>query len=673
MRFATILSLLLLSTLLNGQFTEPKFGKIEISDLTMSSYEKDTSAAALILFNNGRSSFKLNSENEFQFVYEKHSLIKIFKKSAFSLADISIRLYRSGSGREELEALNAYTYNLDNGKIIKTKVSKDKIYKSEANNYIDVTFAFPEVREGSVIELEYSIKSDFLYNFRGWTFQYNYPALWSQYTYEIPEYFNYRESTKGYFVFDVNKRTEGSTIFTLSSTSSGTDFKGRAGAVTTQNIKARTAKTVLGLKDVPAFVREPNIDCADNYIQSVEFELSSVMYPQQPLQDYTQTWESVNEQMIKDEDFGALLKSNPFLRDTVTAICINKSNEADKAISIYNWVQNRMKWNEVYSLWATRGLKKPFADRLGNSAEINLLLTAMLQSAGIKASPVIFSTRDNGIAITHYPTITKFNSVLVKADIGGVTHLLDAVDKFCPFGVIPPADINGKGRVVNSNGGDWVDLNAAGNWDEVKVYRLGISPEGSMKGSITGSYSGYAGVYYRDALQSEKSDNDYFRKLEENQKGLTISSYALSEKNNNYKPLEDSLSVEVNEHLDIIGDRILFYPLLFERLEKNRYTLEDRKYPVNFNFPITESYSFIYNLPADYKVESLPQSATVSLPDKSISVTYSIRADGNSIRLDYKRTVSKILFLPAEYKRLKDLYDQIVKKHAEQVIIKKSI
>ena len=81
MRLPTIAFFLLLCSLLNGQFAEPKFGKIEISDLTMSSYEKDTSAAALILFNSGKSSFILNSENEFQFVYERHSQIKIFRKS----------------------------------------------------------------------------------------------------------------------------------------------------------------------------------------------------------------------------------------------------------------------------------------------------------------------------------------------------------------------------------------------------------------------------------------------------------------------------------------------------------------------------------------------------------------------------------------------------------------
>ena len=104
----------------------------------------------------------------------------------------------------------------------------------------------------------------------------------------------------------------------------------------------------------------------------------------------------------------------------------------------------------------------------------------------------------------------------------------------------------------------------------------------------------------------------------------------------------------------MIGDKILFYPLLFERLEKNRYTLEERKYPVDYNYPISESYIFNYTLPAGYKVESMPQSATLKLPDNSISITYNLRVVDNKIIVEYRRDVNKILFLPDEYPKLKN-------------------
>ena len=656
----------------NGQFIEPKFGKIEISDLSMSKYDKDSTAGALMLFNNGNTEFILNSEKSFQFVYTRHCLVKLFKKSSFPVADVSIRLYKSSGGKEDLKNLKAMTYNLVDGKIVKTKLDNDNIFKAEGKNYTDVKFAFPEIKEGSIIELSYSITSDFLYNLRGWTFQYNYPARWSQYTYVIPEYFEYRVASKGYIPFDVNKKEQGNTFFTIKAERDDNSFGNSREVRQNESLKARTVTTVLALKDVPAFISEPNVDCEDNYIQSIEFELSSIQFPNQMRKDYTQSWESVNTQMKDDQDFGALLKSNGFIKDTIAFICGNKSTDIEKALKIYNYVQAKMKWNGEYRIWATKGLKKPFADRIGSSSEINLLLTMMLQTAGLKANPVMFSTRDNGIANTYYPTITKFNSILTRVDIDGKPVLLDPVSRYCQFGVLPANDINGKGRVVNDASGDWVNLVASEKYKEIKNYKLEITPDGKLTGVITGNYDGYAGISYRNALVSEKNSDDYFRKVQENLKGLTINKYSISDKFNNAKPLTDTLNVEVTDHVEQFGDKILFSPLLFETMEKNRYTLEDRKYPVDYNYPVSEVYTFNYTLPAGYKVESLPQPVTLKLPDNSISISYNIQSVDNKIQIEYRRDVNKILFLPEEYNKLKNLYDQLVKKHAEQVILKKS-
>jgi hypothetical protein len=375
--------------------------------------------------------------------------------------------------------------------------------------------------------------------------------------------------------------------------------------------------------------------------------------------------------MNEDEDFGKILNSNRFIDDTVQNLCKDITSKKEMALVIYNYVQKRMQWNEYYNLLASRGLKKPFMERKGNSAEINLLLTLMLKTAKLHAYPVMFSTRDNGKAITFYPTISKFNSVLTKLEIDGEIFLLDATDEYCPMGILPPNDINGDGRVVDDLNGDWVKIEAKGKYIESKSYMLAISQEGKFTGKIMGSYDGYAGNIYRTSLSHEKSNDDYIRKLQENTKGLTVSSYLISNKLNIYKPVHDSLNVEISDNADIIGDKILFKPLLFESIEKNKYTLEDRKYPVDYNFPITESYFFEYTLPEGYQVESLPQTTIIKMPDNSISMTYSVTSENNKIRVVYRRTINKILFLPEEYKNLKEMYDQIVKKHTEQIILKK--
>jgi hypothetical protein len=671
-RFLAFAFALSLFPVVNAQFTEPKFGKIDMADLAMTKYDKDTTAGALILFDNGNSQIILGSNRKFQYEFDRHLLIKVFRNSAFDVAERKIRLYENSDGREELKNLNAVTYNLADGKIVKTKLDNKKIYKTDDGKYMIVNFAFPEVKEGSVIELSYSIVSDFLYNFRGWNFQYNYPARWSQYTYEIPEYFVYSELSKGYLNFEVQKKENTIMNFSVVSSERVGNMVNEHTSTTTDIIQVDAVKKVLATKDVPAFILEPYIDCEDNYIQSIEFELSNINIPGSAPRNFAETWESVNKLMVEDKDFGVLLENNKFVTDTISAICKDKLTDLDKANAIYDYVRKNIRWNGNYRIWATHGLKKPFEERVANSCEMNLLLTLMLRTVQLTSNPVLFSTRDNGIALSHSPSVTNFNSVLSTVVINGKVVLLDATQKFCPFGVLPANDINGKGRVIDKYSGDWVDLITENKYDEHKNYVLKITPDGNMTGSISGKYNGYAGIDFRKNLDTEKTNDDYIKHLQENTQGFIVNKFDITDISDINKPVSSVMEVDITDNMQVVGDKILFNPLLFERTEKNRFTLEDRMYPVNFNYPVSEQYDFEYTLPAGYVLESMPESFNLSLPDNSISISYSLKNKGDKIEVRYVRNIDRMIFLPTEYKRLKGLYDQMIKKHSEEIILKKS-
>lgn len=652
-----------------GQFKAPKFGKIDPSELSMTRYDKDTAAGALILFDDGESSFGTKSNGSFQIIFERHCRIKIFKKTAFHLANIYVRLAQTNTGKEVLSSFKAATFNVENGKMVQIKLGKENIFEESAKNYTINKYVFPQIKEGSIIEYSYTITSDFLYNFRGWIFQHSYPALWCQYHTSIPVYFDYRQSSKGYLSFTLNKETQANTAFSFYTeylTSGGGPSKR-----VSNTVQAITKDHLYAIADVPAFKSEPNIDCNNNYIQSIDFELSSIQFPGSLRKTYTETWESVNSKLIEDEGFGRLLKTNGFINDTVTLICKGKTTDLEKASAIYSYVQKTMKWNGSYSIWASNGLKKAYKEHTGNSAEINILLTLMLQNAGLNANLVVFSTRDNGISTMFFPTITKFNSVLSKLNIDGKSYLLDACSEFSPLGVLPAYAINGKGRVVNDLNGDWVELETNTDYKEYKNHNLKINTDGTFTGTILSFYKGYAAMAYRQALRKVKSNDDLIRKMQENMKGLSINGYVISNRYDIDKPLQDSLNVTIRDNAEVIGDKILFTPLLYEAIEKNIYTLEDRKYPVNYNYPISETYIFEYTIPEGYKVESLPKSIRFKLPDNSISVSCILENTGDKISIIYKRDITKMLFLPDEYQDLKEFYNQIVKTHSEKIILKK--
>lgn len=655
-----------------SQFKEPKFGEIEINHLTQTHFPNDSNASAAYLFDYGMAYFNINPSREFEYIYERHCRIKIYNKSALDLGNFFIRLSINNNSKEEVQNFKGATFNLVDGKMVKSKLEKESIFTTTEKNYSEIKYVFPDVKEGSIIEFSFAIKSDFLYNFRGWRFQRNYPIVWSQYTFQIPEYFDYRLSTKGYLGFDIDISEQKEQSFNLHYESEITPGIG-GGRTSTENytVRAKSNVRTLAVKNVPAFKSEPNIDCEDNYLQSIEFELSSIQFPNDIRKDYTNSWESVNKQLNYDEDFGILLNSDGFVKDTVTMICIGKTTDIEKASAIYTYMQNTMRWNGIHSLWAFGGLKKPLSVRMGNSAEINLLLTLMLRTAGLTSYPVLFSTRENGYPITIFPTITKFNSVMSSVLIDGKTILMDATNDFCPFGIIPSENINSKGRLINDGSGDWVDLTSNEKHREVKCYNIQLKPDGEMDGVIVDNYAGYAAINLRNILNSKSNNDIYYKDLEKNIPGLTINRFSVENQFDKSKSLTDSLFVVITDRTDLIGDKILFKPMLFESIEKNRYTLEERKYPVDYNYPISETYLFEYSIPEGYQVESLPKPTSMKMPDNSITLSYLIQQEGNKIKLIYKRNINKFMFLPEEYKGLKEFYDLMVSKHNELVILKK--
>src|SRR5690606_6125458 len=65
-------------------------------------------------------------------------------------------------------------------------------------NWDQVKVTFPNVKEGSVVEISYRVNSPFLTNFQDWSFQTTIPTILSEYRGKIPEYFSYDKYLQGY-------------------------------------------------------------------------------------------------------------------------------------------------------------------------------------------------------------------------------------------------------------------------------------------------------------------------------------------------------------------------------------------------------------------------------------------------------------------------------------------
>ena len=679
-----ILLLTFLGLLLNfssqAQAPKIKFGKVSKEELLMKVYEKDSSADAVILSDIGNLHFVYNNtENHrgFEYKYTRHLRIKIFNKNAYNYANHEIKLRHSASKQEKITNLKAVTFNLENDKIEKSKISQTDLMRKEFNDYTDITkFTMPNVKEGSVIDIKYTIQSDYLYYLRGWQFQYDIPVIWSKYYVSVPEYFNYKHNFDGIqklAVYDQSKKIEKFVIRWESERPSMGNTTNNMAHKHTEELTPACNVLDFAAKDVPAFKKEPFMASIDNYLFKVGFELSRIKYPNSTPKNYAKTWESVNKDLMNRSNFGGRLKTTNLPNNLVPGIINGLNTDEEKTFAIYSYVQNNLRWNEKYHIFPQSSLRSVLKEKTGSAAEMNMLLVVMLREAGINAHPVIASTRANGLINTNQPGYNQFNYTLAYALVNQKNYLMDATTPYSYPNFLPKRCLNGKARIVSENFTDWIDLNSKTISKSIIGCNLKLDTEANFTGKIQKTKTNYYACNFRYDLEDYESIDKYMEEIQNSNHNLEISDYEFKNVDSLHLPIKIIYNVEITEIADVIGEIIVFKPLNIYTNTENPFTAEERKYPINYTYPFEELYVMNYQIPEGYEVSELPSNIQVVTPDKSASFIFKTVQNGNIIQVTFKKKISKTFYMPSEYNIIKDFHNQIITKQNENIVLKKTI
>lgn len=671
--FASWVAATLCATGAYAQKDPIKFGTVSVEDVKMKTCALDSSAEAVVLADFGESLLEYNTSDGFVLNFERTRRIKILTKDGLDWGDFEIMLYHEGVNDEKLSGLKGITYNLEQGKIVESKMKNDAIFKEKYDDNRDlVKFTLPNVKVGSVIDITYKIKSDFVFNFQDWSFQTTIPTLWSEYRTRIPEYFNYEKYTQGYVSPFLNETSAMPNSITINSSerSGGTGL--RDGAAKTefsqQKIDYQENRMRLVYKDVPAFKEEPFITTFRDYIAQIKFELASTKYPNQAIKLYRGSWEEINKTFDESEYVGGVIRGNNFLKKTVEEVTSGITAPEQQIAAIHNYVRTNFTWDGNSQRSASASLRGIFDKKKGDSGDINLLMGSMLEKAGIEVHPVFLSTRDHGFVRESTPVSSQFNYVVCQATVGDKTILLDATDKLLPVGMLPARALNGNGFMISKEGYKWVNLQAPGRNRFVTNTELVVS-DTEIKGKIKFERTGYAAHTHRKNYLG-KGEADYLKALQEEylmevQKSEFVNVKELQES------FKESHDVVMHDQVTASGDMLYFNPLLSLRMTENPFKSETRNYPVNYGSGFENLVISKFTLPEGYAIEELPPSKAYTLPGNAGRFTYSVTQAGNSIQVLSSLQINRSLIVQDEYPNLREFYSRVVAKHAEQVVLKK--
>ncbi len=621
-----ILFLFLTPLVVNAQKpNEVKIGEITPEEWALEKVSFEEDAPAVVLFDKIFFEYhRPKSRGTKAYRYKRHVRIKILNKDGYDKADVTIPYYHiRGRIKESVYDIKGATHNRDNGKTTSIPLSEVDIHELENTKVkSSKNIVFPKVKEGSIIEYEYSFESNDGPNFETWYFQSDIPTLYSEWRFGDGDFYYYN-----------------------------TEF------VKPEYLSKNQSYNMIYAKNVHSLKNEPMAPLIDDHKCQLNYFLG-------PLNIDFQTF---NKRILGIEELSMnLLGKRPSFQQIIENEITGKT-DLEKASSLFKFIQSNVEWNGTRSWTLWGDVENTLTQKSGSSSEINLLLISILRQAGFKAYPVICSTRSNGIPNQTTPRIRDFNAMICQVKIGDKFYLADASSDVLPFGLIHPSHLNGHGWKLNLHDNGWIDLKQsakASNTSSVKIKW----EDGRFIGSIKSKHLEYGSLM---AIINKSRQAD-----------ITRSDFLLESVNESWNPSVPKFKIDENtlnctstiqieqqpEDEDIIYLDVNVLPIYKE----NPFTKEERQLPVDFHFESHERIITMVDIPEGYEVESLPESKSFKLQNDGGKFIYEIKKINNQIQINTFFKLNQLEFTQYEYSALKE-FIQLSLETTEQLIVLKKV
>ena len=601
---------------------------------TRSTTHKDVAAEVLYL------SYHNRIDYSGEMYMDVVSRVKIYDKDKSNdYLNEEISLYIGGTAREKLKDFKAATYNFEDGKIKTTKVENDSKFKStEDKNYSVTKFAFPEVKNGSVVEYSYRIETPYFYAIPKVTIQRDIPVKYLEYILDSPKQLGYTINYSG-------------------------DLKPTHYEVVEKTMYGGPHNTYsYQYQNIAAFKNENFVGNINNYKTAIKPEINS-SFIGNVYKSYTLTWEDVRANLLENDKFGVQLSKTNAVKKLVPDEVRSIVKPEDRAAAILKYVQNNYKWNERSDVLADDGVRNLINTKIGNAAEINFLLIMLLRDAGIDADPVVLPTVSKGRLNTDFPSLSQLNYVIAGVKIGKERFYYDATSKYSSKNTLPIRALNYFGVLMSDKKAEVVNIVYQDKSETILAINAKLNTDGTFSGSFSDSDSKLYAMMVREKYDENKEE--YAKTYSETYK-FPLKNLRSSAKDNG--TFETTFDFTADNLIDAIGNKLVFNPLLFLFAKNHSFDQEDaRNSPLEFFSAYNKTKKVTITIPEGYVFENVPTSKKFRTDDQNISYLYNVVQNGNKLTIETTTTVNSAIFPKEYYSAFKQIFDNITKLEAQVV------
>ncbi|WP_431608962.1 transglutaminase domain-containing protein [Chryseobacterium sp. 'Rf worker isolate 10'] len=611
----------------------PKFNDADLSKVKSL---LDENAPAEILYKSAYFMVDANTGNLHKRYYYR---VKIYDKDkAEDWLNLEIPIYNVGTNRESLGKFKAFTYNLENGNVVPVKVEKSSQYKSKENKYVTLTkFAFPSVKNGSILEYQYEIISPFRFIIPEVLIESDTPSLNTEYVLDAPINMSYNVNYTGEMTPKYREMEE-------------------------RNLYGAQYRTYrFAYENIKGFKTEKFVRNDRNFRTKIGAELNSTNFGELKL--YSSSWDQIGKRLYESDDFGGELKRTKLAKENMSAAVSGMKTDLEKANAIFSYVQKTFTWNKDRGVYTEDGIKKLVETKIGNAAEINLFLVMMLREAGLKADPLVISTVENGIINLVSPNISNMNFVLAAVNLDNQLHIYDATSKQSSLDEIPLKNWNQFGILVTKEKTLQIQMSNLKSSNTFLTANAKINDDGSISGTYSDRDTGAYAMYVKDSY--DNNAEKYKKQYKEN---FSMDFTDINSKVLENGDFESSMKFSSSNLIDRVGKKMIINPMLFLSKSSNEFDqTEVRKYPIDFGSPTTKVKKVTLEIPEGYVIEEMPKEKKIVTEDKEISYTYSVEQKGNKLEVTTTTKIGSSDYPKEYYPAFKQIWG-VASKFENQVI-----
>lgn len=636
-----------------------KYGKPSDEELRMTVYEADSSAEAVVLCRLTEVVYTIQ-QSSFLLDYKERFRIKVLKPEGVRFAKVVIPYqqmvsintiggtkvtakalpkpggssdsYFEGEGvsmvegvfgadaDESVEDIRAVAVNMDGSKAVKTHLKKSDIVKTkiDEHNY-QVEFTVPNVKEGTVIDVEYSIHSPLFWQLRDWHAQCEIPVVFARLDMDIPSYLIY------------NIEDHGIQRLTYTCNAGSMKFK-LVNDPLSNPVTIVTNHYIYTGRNLKGMPKDDYVWNVNDYCAGVTAELKTYRLPGMSEMDFARTWEQIDEMILGADPFNLQLNAHsPLQQELQEAHIQDIANQQERAAAVYQLVMKHVTWNGKYELWP-QPTKEVLQQGTGNNADINMLLIQSLKDVGLEATPVVLRSRDQGKMPYNFPSYQKLTTFVVGIKQSAQQYAyVDASSADGWLNVLPATLLVERARLIlKDKKSQWVNLQKISRSQTTAIVEATLSADGVLSGTQTTHYRGLAAACYH-AQQRANGGQSAFA-------------------------AEATDSVPFTIQGEVSGNKISVCPFRTAPIAENPFKAGKRLMPVDFPCEEMQQITVNITLPEGYVLESSQKPISVSTPDKGITGRYSVSSYGGKVQVQYLFNVSKVSHSNSNYEALRDIF-----------------